>query len=561
MKAKIFYVLVMAVLILTACGGGGAAATNSNTQATQPASNSEKSTVRIGWAGSPDTLNPGTAVLSEAYTIFALVYDTVYEYQLDGSYKLDVAESADVSDDGLTWTFKIRDGIKFHDGEPMTAKDVAFSINLYKNNADYIYLNAYTVNFDTIEASDDSTVVITLTDAVPNMDYLLSYLYILPEHIWKDYAEAPGSTEFENLEMIGTGPFKMVEYKQNEFVHLAANKDHFDNPPKVDEIIFQTFESQDVLVQSLKSGQVDMITEMPATAVETLKADANVNVVTGSPFAPDVKDIIFNQADPANCPTDGVCSGHPALRDKNVRLALAYATDKQKLIDLVQLGFAAPGLTLIPDGLGHWYNNTIKDYSYDVAKANSILDQAGYKDTNGDGIREMPDGSRPLTFKLQWPSDSIDDPRLAELLSEMWTEVGVSLELQAVDPDALTSVCCPTFDYDIIVWGWGSDPDPNLLLSVYTTDQIENGYNETGYSNPVMDDLNVQQGKELDPQQREKIVWQMQQIAFDDVVYIIPYYAQANQAYRTDRFTGWITTSGKLELSDVSSLVAIEPVK
>jgi peptide/nickel transport system substrate-binding protein len=535
-------------LVLSSCGGIAA---------------STPAVLRIGWAGSPDTLNPGTAVLSEAYTIFALVYDTIYEYQLDGTYKLDVAESAEVSDDGLTWTFKIRDGINFHDGQPMTANDVAFSVNLYKNNEDYIYLNAYTANFDTVEATDDSTIVITLTNAVPNMDYLLSYLYVVPEHVWGENAEAPASVEFENLEMIGTGPFKMAEYSQNEFVRLAANKEHFANPPKIDEVVFQTFESDDVLVQSLRSGQVDMITEMPATAVETLQGDANIKVVTGAPFAPSVSDIIFNQADPENCPTDvgGLCTGHPALRDRNVRLALAHATDKQKLIDVVLLGFGSPGLTLIPDGLGPWYNNSITDYEFDVAKANQILDDAGYADTDGDGVREMPDGSQPLNFRMHWPSDSIDAPRLAELLSEMWTEVGVTVELQAVDPDALTAECCPAFDYDIILWGWGSDPDPNLLLSVHSTDEIPNGYNETGYSNPEYDELHIQQGRELDPDRRREIVWQMQQIAFDDVVYIIPYYEQSIQAYRVDRFTGWIVDKPKVELSDVSSLLVIEPVR
>ncbi|MBI3162202.1 MAG: ABC transporter substrate-binding protein, partial [Chloroflexi bacterium] len=279
MKQKAWFILVIASLILAACGGGGGT----------PA------IVRIGWAGSPDTLNPGTAVVTEAYTIFALVYDTIYEYQLDGTYKLDVAESAESSTDGLTWTFKIRQGIKFHDGKPMTAKDVAFSLNLYKANVDYVYLNAYTANFDTIEATDDTTVVLTLLEAVPNLDYLLSYLYILPGHIWKEHAEPPASVEFENTEMIGTGPFMMAGYAQNEFVQLKANKEHFNNPPKVEEAIFQTYTSQDVLVQSLKSGQVDMITEMPATAVETLKGDANIKVVTGAPFAPAVSDIIFNQ--------------------------------------------------------------------------------------------------------------------------------------------------------------------------------------------------------------------------------------------------------------------------
>ncbi|MDL1909521.1 ABC transporter substrate-binding protein [Chloroflexi bacterium CFX6] len=568
---RTFPVLVIAfALILSACGGGGQTQPATEPEgpgepaATQPPPPPSAPVVlRIGWAGSPDTLNPGTAVLSEAYTIFALVYDTIYEYQLDGTYKLDVAESADVSDDGLTWTFKIRDGIAFHDGQPMTANDVAFSINLYKDNGDYVYLNAYTANFDTVEATDDGNVVITLTDPVPNMDYLLSYLYIVPEHIWKDYAEAPASTEFENEEMIGTGPFRMVEYRQNEFVHLAANKDHFENPPKIDEVVFQTFESQDVLVQSLKSGQVDMITEMPATAVETLKNDPNVQVVTGAPFAPTVSDIIFNQADPDKCPTDvgGLCTGHPALRDRNVRLALAHATDKQKLIDVVLLGFGSPGLTLIPDGLGHWYNDSLVDYEYDIAKANQMLDDAGYLDTDGDGVRQMPDGSQPLNFRVHWPSDSIDAPRLAELLSEMWSQVNIETELQAVDPDALTAECCPAFDFDIILWGWGSDPDPNLLLAVHTTDEIPNGYNETGYSNPALDDLYVQQGIELDTEKRREIVWEMQRIAFEDVVYVIPYYEQAIQAFRVDRFKGWILDKDKVELSDVSSLVVIEPVE
>jgi len=108
MKKSYMSLVLITILALALSSCGGIAAS-------QPA------ILRVGWAGSPDTLNPGTAVLSEAYAVFALVYDTIYEYQLDGTYKLDVAESADVSDDGLTWTFKIRDGINFHDGQPMTA--------------------------------------------------------------------------------------------------------------------------------------------------------------------------------------------------------------------------------------------------------------------------------------------------------------------------------------------------------------------------------------------------------------------------------------------------------
>lgn len=544
---KILTLVLTLAFVLTACGqaGGGGG------------------TLRIGWAGSPDTLNPGAAVLAEAYTIFELVYDSMYELNLDGSFSLAVAESVERSADGLVYTYKIHKGIKFHDGKTMTANDIVFTYDFYKAHEDFPYLNSYTAYIEKTEAPDDYTVVVTLSEAIPNIESQLVYMYILPKHIWAEYAEGAAATEFENFEMIGTGPFKVTEYKQNEFIHLTANKDHFLQPPKVAEVIFQTFESQDVLVQAIKSGQVDMITEMPATAVETLKGDPNIKVVTGAPFAPGVSDIIFNQIDPENCPTDdgGICTGHPALRDRDVRLALAHATDKQKLIDVVLLGYGTPGLTLIPDGLGMWFNSSIKDYAYDVATANKLLDDGGYKDTDGDGVREMPDGSLPLTLRMHWPSDSIDAPRMAEMLSEMWLEVGVKTELQAIDPDALTAECCPAFDFDVILWGWGSDPDPSLLLGVHTTAEIPTGYNETGYSNPEYDALYDQQATELDLQKRIALVHQMQQIAFDDVVYIIPYYEQAIQAYRVDRFSGWLIDFPKVELSDTSSLVVVEAVK
>ena len=563
-RNTLVFVFVAFALILSACGGGQAATeapaapAEPGAAATQapPEAPAEPAIVRVGYHGSPDTLNPGAAVLSEAYIMFSLVYDTMYELNLDGTFSLNLAETADVSDDGLVWTFKLRPAT-FHDGTPVTSEDVVFSYNLYANTEGYPWLGDYTTYFESVEAPSEDTVVLTLTEAIPNLDSQLVYLYVLPKHIWEN--EDP--VEFENTEMIGSGPFKMVEYKQNEFVHLAANKDH-PHAPKVDEVIFQTFESNDALVQAIKTGQVDMITEFPATAIDSLRAAENVEVVTGAPFAPTVTDIILNQVSEENCPEgDGVCTGHPSLQDRNVRLALAHATDKQKIIDVIYLGLASPGTTLIPDGLGVWYNTELDDYAFDVAQANQILEDAGYKDVDGDGVREMPDGTNSLVYRLNWPSDSINGPRLAELLSEMWKEVGIKVEPQAMDPDALTAACCPAFDFDVMIWGWGSDPDPSLLLSVMTTDEISTGSSETGYSNPEYDALYQQQAVERDFDKRKELVWQMQQIVFDDVVYLIPYYDPALQAYRTDRFTGWITDQAKIELSDPTSLTVIEPVK
>ncbi len=552
--SRLISLCLLVAVVLAACGGGATA--------TVPPATEGPAVVRVGWGGSPDTLNPGTAILSEAYTLFELVYDAMYQLNLDGTFSPELEESHTVSDDGTVWTFKIRSGFTFHDGEPLTAADIAFTYNFYQSHEDFPYLNSYTGYFASVEAPDDSTVVITLSEPIPNMESQLVFLYVLPEHIWAEHAEGDAAAEFENTAMIGSGPFTMVEYRQNVFVRLAANPNHPSMPPKVDEVIFQTFENQDALVQALRTGQLDMITEMPNTAVAALRDEADVELVIGAPLSPGVTDIIFNQVTAENCPPDdGVCTGHPALLDKQVRLALAHATDKQRIIDVVLLGLGSPGLTLIPEGLGLWYNGGLTDYAYDVALANSILDAAGYADADGDGTRDMPDGSRPLTFRLNWPSDSVNYPRMAELLAEMWGQVGVRTEQQAMDPDALTSVCCPAFDFDVILWGWYSDPDPSLLLGVMTTDEITTGSSETGYSNAAYDDLFAQQATELDLDARVALVHQMQQIVHDDVVYIIPYYEESVEAYRSDRFTGWKTAGPKIALADPSSLAFIEPVR
>jgi peptide/nickel transport system substrate-binding protein len=294
-----------------------------------------------------------------------------------------------------------------------------------------------------------------------------------------------------------------------------------------------------------------------------LKSEADIAVVSGPFFYPTVLTVFFNQVEDADCPPeDGVCSGHPALRDRQVRLALAHATDKQKLLDVVLLGFGDPGLTLVPSGIGAFYNDSLADYAFDVALANTILDDAGYLDVDGDGMREMPDGSRSLRFRMNYQDDMINSPRLSDLLKEMWAEVGVAVEIQGLEFGALRSVCCPTFDYDVILWGWSSEPDPGFLLFIMATDAIPIGNNETGYSNPAYDALFIQQQSELNKEKRNEIIWEMQRIVLEDVVYIIPFYPHAVQAYRTDRFTGWpIIEGGRLALESLISLVVIEPVK
>ena len=539
-------IILVTTTLLSACAAGKRAA----------------AIVKVGWTGEPDTLNPGMAVLTESYSIFNLIYDTLYELNLDGSYRLSLAESVNVSEDGKVWTFKLRNGVMFSDGEPLTAEDVVYSLNLYSQHSeDFIFLPQYTTYFDSVAAPSKDEVVITLTEAIPNMESQLYGLYVLPKHIWETIAD-PTLTDIPLDQLVGSGPFRITEYVKGQYIHLESQQDHFYYQPHIGGVEFRIYSDVSSMVQALTDKEIDLIADLPVGAVSALDGFDAVQVVAGPPVSPNVSDIILNQISPEQCPVDagGLCTGHPALRDRNVRLAMAHAIDKQRLIDEVMLGLADPGLTLIPKGLGSFYNSAIQDYDYDIEKANKILDDAGYADKNNDGIREMPDGDRELTFRLEWPSDVLFARSEAELLKIMWAQIGINVVMNSTSSDELTARCCPAFDYDIMLWEWGSDPDPNFLLSVMLTDELPSGYNESGYSNAEYDQLYKKQATELDDEERRSVIWQMQNIVHNDVVYIIPFYQRSIQAYRTDTFRGWLTNNGNLDLDAPSSLGIVEPL-
>lgn len=560
--------LLIASLVLSACGGV----------------RRQSGIVRIGWVNTPDSFNPGKATSEESFRIFDLVYDTLYKLNIDREYELELADKVTVSEDGLKWRFNIRDGIMFHDGTPLTAKDVVFSYNFYLDNAEaFPYLASFIDYFDSVKLGTTTEVVITLTRPISNMENRLSHLYVLPEHVWAgaistrgnglnflryivpDFwksADTVAAVDYENLDMIGSGPFKMTEYKPGVMIKLEAVKDHFFYKPKVDGIEIVIYKEPSLMIKALENGEVDMISSVPIKAVPALLTVPNVDVVHGPSLSPQISDIIINQILPANCPNKAgwICTGHPALRDRNVRLALFLAVDKQRIVDDLMYGYATTGLTLIPRGLGDFYNDGIFSFGYSVDLANATLDKEGYKDTNGDGIREMPDGSRDLEFRLNWSSDNPTAQKEAEILKFMWSQIGVSVDLKPIDPALLNSRCCPTFDYDIMIGERVSDPDPAITLGTEYTGNIVTGLNETGYANLNYDALYNRQLVKLDQTDRLNTILLMQQMLYTDVVYIVPFYSNTIQAYRTDAFTGWPFSGGNLALENPFSLTTITPV-
>ncbi|MEP6469010.1 MAG: ABC transporter substrate-binding protein [Chloroflexota bacterium] len=561
-RARAFPVVVSLGLILAACGTQQSSSGPSGSGA--PSSTLTGGTVKVGIGGFPDSLNPGNGLLSESYTLYELVFDTPIALAADGSYVPELATEWGVSDDGLTWTLTLRDDVLFHDGTPMTSEDVKFTLELYRDTADFPYLPSYPDVFHTIEAPDPTHVTMTADSPIGNFESRMAFIYVLPKHIWKDVKDP---VAFENEEMIGTGPFKLKKNVQDESTELVGNPDYWKGAPFVDGVIFQTITNGDARVAALTNGDIDLIVDLPTTAVPGLNNAEDLEVVLADPVSGSLRDIIFNQIDPSKCPKDdgGECTGHPALRDVAVRKALATAMDKEQLITVGQSGLATPGLTLVPPGLGDYYASEVTDYAFNTDAANQMLEDAGYVDSDGDGIREcLPTQdckTGDLTFRFNYADDIDSAPAEAELIQGMWSDVGVKIDIQGLDADTLTSVCCPAFDYDVMLWGWGSDPDPQFLLGVALCGEISTGFSETGYCNPEYDDLYDRQGIEPDHDARVALIHEMQQILVDEVVYVIPYYDQVVEAHRTDTFTGWSTDVAPLGLEDPAQLSILRPTE
>lgn len=535
-----------------------------------PGAPAEGVVLRVGLPGFPDSQNPGNAWLTEATDLTELVYSSLVKMDFAGDYYPDLAQSWSASEDGLTWTFELEPEAVWSDGTPVTAEDVAFTLLAYRDWGEFGYMSGYTTHIADVQATDDHTVVITLDIPVPNFESQVIYAYILPKHIWEPFAgDLDAAVAFENAEMVGSGPFRLKEFQQGEYYRLSANPDYYNGPPAVDEVIFQKYDNEDALVQALRAGNLDMITELPNTVVASLRGDPTITVATGASRG--FRDYIFNLSSPEICPVDdgGVCSGHPALRDRIVRQAMAHAVDKQQVVDVAELGLGTPGLGLVPAALGEFYASELEDYAFDIPLANKMLDEAGYLDTDGDGIRECPAGmdcgGRQLDIVMQIPSDIGTGPREAELLSKWWGDIGIKMTPQILEPDTVTANCCPTFDFDMLMWGWTSDPDPTFILSILNSEEIPTGMSETAYANPEYDRLFAAQAGEMDEPTRLSMVHEMQRLMLEDLPYIIPYYQAEVQAFRNDRFSGWpLPAEGSNEilyLQDPLSLRFVEPVK
>jgi peptide/nickel transport system substrate-binding protein len=558
LKIKIFVALLMgSALLLGACGTAGAptsvATEGVPTSAPAP---TEPVVLRVGWEGTPDTLNPAYAFLVESFTIFDLTYSALTTQQPTGEYVGNLAESWTLSDDGLTWLFTLKDGILWHDGTALTAGDVAWAINAVMQDPDgWATVSNYVAGFTEVTAPDDNTVQIVTEYPVSNMEYRLSWLYAVYPPDFQAFTTAEELQNFSNFDLIGTGPFKIKVFDEDQrILILEANDDYYGGRPTIDEITFQTYDNSDALIQGLKVGEIDMVLDVPQSAFAALYDVEGVKPVKvdGSYF----DELIINSVPWDHDPTPNKNAG---LDDPAVREAIALAINKQDLVDTVMQGLAQPATTIVPPNLGggFWHDTSVVDLPFDLEKANAVLDEAGYV-WGDDGVRSK--GDVRLEFRLQFPADNSLYARTADSMTGWFGEIGIKTTPEAVDSDSLYAAMTPVGDFDLVLWGWGPDPDPDFILSVLTSDQfVDGGWSDSGYMNAEYDQLYLEQQKAVDPEARRQIINKMQQLAFDDRPYIVLYYQDLLRAYRSDRFTGFIESPIGIEA--FQSLIQVKPVQ
>ena len=554
MKPKYTTLVFLTVLamVITACGGG----VGESPAATDAPASTEPIVLNIGWLGEPDTLNPSYAFLTEAYIIFDLIYQPLVTESISGEYVGALAKDWGVSADSLTWTFTLKDGLKWHNGEDVTAEQVAWTIDAVITNPDgWAALSGYVGGFVEATAPDAKTVQIVTEYPIANMEYRLSFLYAVYPPDFESFATPEDLQNFANDKPVGTGMFKVSTFDKDAGVLiLDANKDFVDGAPFIDQAIYQRFDTSDAMVQALKAGDVDVLSDVPASAFETVKGFEGVTTtsINGRSF----EELIINSVSEENDPAP---TGNPALKDPAVRLALETAINRVDIIDIVLQGLGSPGDSIVPPTLGggFWYKSDLAVPEFNIDAANQILEDAGYV-RGTDGVREK-EGLR-LDFRLQFPSDSANYPRIADLLADWFSQIGVKATPEAVDPDSLIATTTAVGDYDLVIWGWGADPDPDFILSVLLTDQfVPGGWSDSGYHNPEYDQLYLDQQAAVNREDRQAIIYKMQEIAYNDRPYIVLYYNKALQAYRSDRFTGFIESP--LGIDDDSSLGQVKPVQ
>lgn len=419
-------------------------------------------------------------------------------YMVNEVYELEpvLADSYEPSEDGLTYTFKLKTGVTFHNGDPFTSADVLYTYNWIMDEA-----NASTrlSNFDlveTVEAPDDTTVVVTLKEADVTFMINVATVFIQPA----TYHAEVGENEFK-VAPVGTGPFKFGEMNPQQRVRLDAWENYYRGRANLDSFQMDVVPEAAGRMAALETGQAD-------NSMWGLNAEDNLKLKDSGNFTIFETQQVATNHFPLN-------NTHPFLKEKEVRQALLWALDRQSFADDVFLGQATVATSNLSPAVAAFYNPDVALYEFNPDKAKELLEGAGWVE-GSDGIREK-DGVKAAFTMMVFQGDTQRRPE-AEVAQQWWKDIGVDCQLQeGITSEILGGLRDGTYDAGLFNWVYGGtsgDPDSRDTL---VTGGANNFFQ---YSNAEVDDLMNNGIKELDPVKRADMYKRIQEIIAEEVPFL-----------------------------------------
>lgn len=488
--------LLIVALVLSACTGDDSTSTDAD--ATDDSTGNDDKTLIFGRGADSIQLDPSKVTDGESIYVTNQIYDTLVRYKEENTeVRPALATEWGTSDDGLTWTFTLREGVKFHDGTDFNAEDVVFNFERWATSGEFIY---YGYMFgaseddlggiiESVEATGDYEVQFTLSE--PNAPFLQT-LAMPPFAIASpDAVEKHGEDYFKNP--VGTGPFVFEEWVTDDQITLSKNEDYFDEIANVDTVIFRTIPDNGARFLELQAGSIDMMTGLNPQDISTAEDDEGLQIIRRPSM--NVSYMAMNT------------SKEGPMSDKKVRQAVNLAIDKEKLISLYE-GIGKAAKNPIPPSL--WgYNDEIEDYGYDIEGAKALLAEAGYAD-----------GFDVTLYTFANPRPYMPQPKItAQAIQDMLKDVNVNVEIIESDWDShLTAT--ENGEHDMAFLGWtGDNGDPdNFLYVLLDKDNAKVGSagNIAFYKSDEVHDLLKEAQTEMDQAKRAELYKEAQVLIHED---------------------------------------------
>lgn len=426
-----------------------------------------------------------------------------------------IAKSWQVSEDGLTISFQMRDDVTFSDGVPLTAKDVVFTFNLMMNEAiEAPGERSVYGRIAAVEAKSDYEVVFKFKEPYFQAFGLAGGLAILPEHFYGEYMQKPQEFNQSKGLLLGSGPYRLKDPKawtpDQGNVELVRNERYWgDVQPPYDRLIWRIIQNQSAQLTTYRNGEIDAYEARPAEYIK-LKTDEQIMAKSQNfEYMPPVVGygyIAWNQQR----------NGKPTrFADEKVRQAMSYLTDLKRIVNDILLNYAEPAITPFnPHAQQH--DPSLTPWEFNLEKAKGLLAEAGYSDKNGDGVLEDKDG-QPFEFKLGYFQDNKDRERVVLLLKDIYARAGIKLEPFPLEWPVLQE-SLEKRSFDAMTLGWTSSIETDLYQAFHSS-QIKDGDNFVAYSNPELDKLIDEARRTVDDSKRMLLWRQAERLIYEDQPY------------------------------------------